>query len=241
MTDPALESLLSRKDVLEGVISRIDVWLLIFGIFVVIGVAGESVFGIRAWWNNRKLHTVLESIESLRNLETAKANERSAQADQKAAEAKLELEKLRTPRTISHIPELLTTLEAFKGTEYTFSAVCADEESINLLKEIGALLQRAGWKRGKPVGGFPAINVFGKEVDFSVPVSLLTGVSISIDSPNGSLQSLTIATMPQYARAAVALNLSLSFNLSPPQESSGKVNTELGDSTVVRINVGKKR
>jgi hypothetical protein len=58
MDSATLETLVARKDALDGVLSKIDVWLLVFGIFVAVGVAGESLFGIRAWWNNRKLHAV---------------------------------------------------------------------------------------------------------------------------------------------------------------------------------------
>jgi hypothetical protein len=174
-------------------------------------------------------------------LDIAKANERAADADKSAAEAKLELEKLRTPRSLTHIPELVTTLKVFEGTEYTFSGVCADEESFRLLKEIDAVLQQSKWKRVKPPGGFPAINVFGKEVDFPIPVSLRTGVHVLIDSPNPTvLESLTVSDMQQYARAAIALGLSLPPNISPPQMGGTAANMEVGTSTAVRIDVGKK-
>jgi hypothetical protein len=111
-----------------------------------------------------------------------------------------------------------------------------------LLKEIDALLQQSGWKRTTPPGGFPAINIFGKEIAFAVPVSLGTGVRVSIESSNPTaFQLLTLADMPQYARAAVALGFSLPPNISPPQEKSDKAaNVESGTSTAVRIDVGKK-
>jgi hypothetical protein len=121
--------------------------------------------------------------------------------------------------------------------------VCADEESIQLLQELDRILQRAGWKRTKPPGGFPAINVFGGAVDVAVPVGPKTGIQISVDSSESLtvLQSLPLEKLPQYVRAGVALNLSLSSNLFPPQENSGKpVNVELGNSTIIRIAVGKK-
>ena len=44
------------KDALVQLIGHLEVWALIFGAIVVVGVAGETVFGVRIWWNNRKLH-----------------------------------------------------------------------------------------------------------------------------------------------------------------------------------------
>jgi hypothetical protein len=79
MDDSTFNALLSRKDALEAVLSKIEGWLLFFGIFVVIGVAGESVFGIRAWWNNRKLQAVQHSIETER---ATRATSESASAQQ---------------------------------------------------------------------------------------------------------------------------------------------------------------
>jgi hypothetical protein len=46
------------KAQLDTLLGRIDVWLLIFGVVVVVGVAGESFFGIRHWWNSRKLQAI---------------------------------------------------------------------------------------------------------------------------------------------------------------------------------------
>jgi hypothetical protein len=84
------------KSELETLLSKIDIWLLVFGVIVVIGVAGESFFGIRHWWNSRKL----QSLQQLENdtqraeivrlsKETADANVRASEANQKAEEEKL--------------------------------------------------------------------------------------------------------------------------------------------------------
>jgi hypothetical protein len=50
------------KAQIEALLARIDVWLLVFGIVVVVGVAGESFFGIRHWWNSRKLQ-IMQRVE----------------------------------------------------------------------------------------------------------------------------------------------------------------------------------
>jgi len=183
-------------------------------------------------------------------LSIAKANESAAQAQAQVAQAtaeaaktNLELAKLKSPRSLTHVPELITALKQFKDIEYRFSAVCPEEECIQLLKQFDGILHDAAWKRGKSVGGFPAINVYGKDADLSVPQALLAGVQISVESPESlsALQSQPQETWPEYVRAAVVLNLSLSTSLSPPQETIGKmVRVDPGTSTSVQISVGKK-
>jgi len=96
------------KTGLEALLARIDIWLLIFGFLVVVGVAGESYFGIRHWWNSRKLQA-LQSAESLSqqgeierlkkesgliSSEVAKANERAAEANRIAESERLARVKL---------------------------------------------------------------------------------------------------------------------------------------------------
>jgi hypothetical protein len=90
------------KSALEALISRLEVWALIFGVIVAIGVAGESVYGIRLWWNNRKLQAMQASEAESQRLAIAELTEKTATANARAAEAtakteatQLEVEKLR--------------------------------------------------------------------------------------------------------------------------------------------------
>jgi hypothetical protein len=112
------------------------------------------------------------------------------------------------------------------------------------LKELDGVLMSAGWKRVKPPGGFPAINVFGKDVEFSVPVCISTGILVSVDSEQSvaSLQALSLAAMPMYARAAITLNLNLPSHLSPSHADNVVKTVEVlsGTSKTVRLSVGKK-
>lgn len=90
--DPSeITGLLERKAGLDKLLDSFEIWLLVFGILVVVGVAGESVFGIRTWWNNRKLHAIQQSIDDLRQAEsksTAQAFERDISlANKEAADA----------------------------------------------------------------------------------------------------------------------------------------------------------
>jgi hypothetical protein len=197
---------------------------------------------------NSRAAEALESAEIARknaegfSLQIAQANERAANAEARAAEAELELARIKTPRSLKHIPELVATLKPFKGTEYTFLSVCQEEECLAFLKQLDNVLQQSEWKRGKGVAGFPAINVFGREVDFSVPVSLTNGIMVRVESPEplASLQSLPIDKLPQHIKGAIALNLSLFPNLAPPEDGDHKVDVEKGLSTTVQIAIGKK-
>jgi len=176
--------------------------------------------------------------------QAADAESHLAEALRRVAEATAELDRLKSPRSLTGVPELISTLTAFKDTEYTFSSVCADEECLRLLKSVNDVLQRAGWKRTNPPPGFPAINVFGKDDPFSVPEALTNGVRISVDSPEGlsALQSLPLDKLPILVRTAVSLNIALSSSLSPPEniEHPHPVEIIKGESKTIRIAIGKK-
>jgi hypothetical protein len=171
----------------------------------------------------------------------ASAESHLADALKQAADATAELQRLEASRSVINTSGLVSALEPFKNTEYTFVSVFADEESIQLLRSIDDVLQRAGWKRMKPPRGFPAINVFGLDQDYAVTSSLTTGLKISVDSTESltALQSLPLDKMPQLVRAAITLNLNLSANLSPQQKTDA-VDVQSGKSSTIRITVGKK-
>jgi len=165
-----------------------------------------------------------------------------ADANARTAQAELELARIKTPRSLKHIPEVVAALKPFKGTEYTFSSVCQEQECLVFLKQLDSVLQEAKWKRGKGLGGFPAIKVFGSNVDFAVPLSLTDGIAVRAESRESlaSLQALPLDKLPLYIGAAITLNLALFPNLDPPQGGDHKVDVEPGDSTVVQIAIGKK-
>jgi hypothetical protein len=191
---------------------------------------------------NREAAEANAKAEGFR-LDIANANERAASAEQRAAEATLELARFKAPRSLTHIPELIASLEPFKGTEYMFSFVFQDEDSTKLLRALDDVLQRAKWKRVKSQGRFPALEFWGKGGD-AVSVGIGTGIAISVESRESlaTLQSRQITGLPEYIKAAVALNLSLSSCLSPPQAPSDNklVDVQPGDSPVLLIGIGKK-
>jgi hypothetical protein len=174
--------------------------------------------------------------------QAASAESHLAEALQRATEATAALDRLKSPRLLTNIPGLISTLAAFKDTEYTFSSVFADEESLQLLKSVDHVLQQAGWKRTNPPRGFPAISVFGRDDPFAVPAALTNGIHISVDWPEdlSALQQLPLDKLPMLVRAAVCLNIALSSGLSSPEEHPHLVDTVKGESKEVRISIGKK-
>ena len=72
------------------------------------------------------------------SLQIAQANERAANAEARASEAELELGRIKSPRSLIRIPELVVALETFKGTEYALN-VSQDDESVQFTKVIDAV------------------------------------------------------------------------------------------------------
>ena len=53
-----------------------------------VGVAGESFFGVRIWWNNRKLQAIQRSENIALQLKISEANDRATEAESHLSEAK---------------------------------------------------------------------------------------------------------------------------------------------------------
>lgn len=88
-----------------------------------------------------------------KDIEIATTNERAARAEEQAAKANLELERIKTPRSISSADraEVIHDLKAFAGTPYDLSAG-TDSESVQFMKSLQSLLNDSGWTQA-PVKG----------------------------------------------------------------------------------------
>jgi hypothetical protein len=173
----------------------------------------------------------------------ADAHRLAAEAQQRASEAAAGVSRISTPRSLTNVPELVAALEPFKGTEYVFASVFQDPDSMDLLKALDSALQKAGWTKVKGPGGFPAVNLYGKEDGFAVPIGFNVGVQASVDSSESltALQSLSIERLPPPVKAAALLTIRLSAQISPQSPENVKlVDVKSGTSTIVRIAVGKK-
>lgn len=175
---------------LEAFISRLEFWVLIFGVIAVIGAAGGSVFGVRIWWNNRKLHRLqvaqataqrLKMVELQQEaaeaeakaegfrLEIARANERASEATRKAAQAALELAKYKSPRTLTdqQLRAITDQVRPFAGQEYEVITYWDDKEPMAISNRISrGLVRLASWRPEQPkrfealLGGVKGILVY---------------------------------------------------------------------------------
>jgi len=142
------------KSELEALLARIDVWLLIFGVIVVIGVAGESFFGIRHWWNSRKLQAILNAENVAQRAEIAAAqntagadNERAGKLEKEAADLtaqNVKLEAAIAPRRLSERQEkALSTLTQFTGRMVGIKSYSSDTEGLILATQIADALAKS--------------------------------------------------------------------------------------------------
>lgn len=193
------------------------------------------------------LERAAKAEENLGNAkkDAALALQQAADANRIAEEERLkrvQIEEKMKPRSLKPDPRVVSVLTGYKGTEYTFSSVFADEESINLLKQLDSILLSSGWKRVKPPHAYPAINVYGNEQDFAVATALASGIKISVDSSQllAALQATPIGKLPPPVGAATELAIGLTASLAPPQDGDIKVNVTAGTSMTVRIDIGRK-
>jgi hypothetical protein len=92
------------KASLESTLRTLDIWLIVFGIFVAVGVVGESVVGFLHWRRGGQL-AVVQTAENLALTNSiAAANGRASDANKKAETGRLERVKLEakvSPRRLS--------------------------------------------------------------------------------------------------------------------------------------------
>ncbi|MEP6671887.1 MAG: hypothetical protein ABJF10_22185 [Chthoniobacter sp.] len=111
MTPEALKLLVDKKESVEAMLAEIDTRLLVFGLVVLLGIAGETWLGVTSWLNNRRLRTIqrqidiekdrqaameaeqLKSVAAAAGESASKANERAEGLEQENVKTKLELSK----------------------------------------------------------------------------------------------------------------------------------------------------
>lgn len=180
------------KTELEALLARIDIWLLVFGIVVVVGVAGESFFGMRHWWNSRKLQSLQNTENDAQRSEIARLNkeagdarreageaiERAAKTERQAAElnrkaeeerlARVKIEERLAPRRISaeQAAKLSVDLAPLHGQHVSLFIIAGDPETA----VFGDLLNTALTGAGLVVQVMPGM-IFGQ---------VLPGISLKV-------------------------------------------------------------
>ena len=89
-----------------------------------------------------------------------------ANANARAAEANLELEQYKAPRTLSQEEQdlIVIQLSKFKGQEFTIITYRGSEETLNFSNQVLSTLSKSGWKFIKDNNGFPFPGVVGIQI-----------------------------------------------------------------------------
>jgi len=158
--------------------------------------------------------------------DTAAANERAARADQRAAETNLELERLKTPRSLS--PEqqrrVADKLKPFERTPFVIT-VFNDPEVLQLVSEIESALALAGWVEIPWHEG----NVVDRRTDKpAIGFNFMTGLFVQADESRASL-----------AVAAIALANALKSEGLTAKSEVGQMPSEM-TKEAVHTQIGKK-
>jgi len=220
---------------LEAFISRLDTAVLIFAALVAIGVVGEAILGVWHWRLDGQMRDLRRAQDQLHETELAQfhldseeAKAQAAQAEQRAAEASLELAKLKAPRTLR--PEqqnrIIAKLNPFGGTKFDIGLMPSDPEAEMLLTVVESMLSTARWEQIDWNGGTIIYTRTGKPV---VGQTSLYGVVIQLRPEEVS----------QFWPAALALAPALHDEgiAAEAQPGLGIVNNNMD---AIHILVGKK-
>jgi len=177
----------------------------------------------------------------------AGAEQLLADATQREANAEGELKRLKTPRSLSNIDSLVTSLKPFKGTEYILS-VAQDDDAFQLTRDIDKALNSAGWIRKQPTShaiGIPYFNILSKNFADAVPACVATGVVINVKERESleSLKSRPPQFLPEIVRAALALSDALGGSILPSDEHNVDnvlIDPSEGEEGPMSVCVGKK-
>jgi hypothetical protein len=142
MAESTLEVLIAEKDRLVDSLSSMEVWVILFGIAVFIGVGGETFIGIRAWFANKGLHRIEGEIDQLRQAEIARLNKETSEANKRAADLQSKI----MPRDLTEEQQkaLGAACARFSRRSVRITADSSDPESWLLAELIQEALKKHG-------------------------------------------------------------------------------------------------
>lgn len=161
-----------EKAALESSLNQLDIWLIVFGIFVAVGVVGESVVGYMHWRRGNQLQAVQTS--EILGLQKA-----TADANARALEARLALEEFKAPRELSDEQQERITahMSGFDGLRVVIGAVPPTVRNTTLAAQILNALTAAH------VDAF--INLTGVEAEVSPTGASHRGQMLTTGVPLG--------------------------------------------------------
>jgi hypothetical protein len=165
---------------LHGWENAMVVFLIIAGLFALVaGVATWAVVHLQR----------IEIAKSEDDLERYKLNtaKEISEANARAAEARLELEKFKLPRDLSaeQLGKLTATVSKFSGTIFDVGAASTDPEHLFLLSQIVYALKDAGWTLVNWQG--PGQVISGGSIGASTGLVSIVGVGIYVN-PDAKLE-----------------------------------------------------
>ena len=172
-------------------------------------------------------------------LRVASANERAERAGADAAQARLELARLKAPRTIppEHQERFATALRKFPGQPYELAGAAQDREVMTFLTELDGMLTDFGWKRVPSQTGDYSMLMSGTLV--GMPVVADVGVTVLMWQTGPEERN-------EEARPSVERRMRVTVDLVNLLNQAG-ISSELRifDTTVknrdsVRIEIGRK-
>ena len=195
----------------------------------------------------RKEADTFEADIVLAKKQATDAESHLADALKQAANAEAELYRLKTPRSLIHVDELIDALKPFNGTEYALNTFM-DNESSEFTKLVASALDASGWVRKQPTKlqlGIPTIEIFLGRTAERVPACLDTGFGIHMHAKESLaiLQSLPNNLLPKSVQAAVALKSAIGPSISPTNERNvdeGIIDQRPEENTPLVVCVGKK-
>jgi hypothetical protein len=175
-----------ERDALLALIGKLEKWALFFGILVAIGVAGESVYGIRLYWNNRKL-------QEIQNREAVDQRGIIAQLNNETAK----LESIVAGRNLKpeEIAALGKSLKRFAGHTILVGSYTGDAEGARLGMQLKAALDlaqitvvnRIGNIGAEPGGVFLGVGVSGelseRDTILAISDALASEAHLSVTAP----------------------------------------------------------
>jgi len=174
---------------------------------------------VREQYLKRELSKANERIASLQK-DTVELGAKTAEANARAAEATLELARLKAPRTLNADQQarMVEKLKQYTGREYSFN-VFPDPEPIALMRTIDNLLKTAGWVRIPSQVGDIVTEGAGHATDTGLQI----GIKPTSDDEVRNLAVLLASIFTSEGIPAVAASIA-----------------DLKNDKAININVGKK-
>jgi hypothetical protein len=193
---------------------------------IALGVAGEVMFA-------RMGHKRDGELKRRAALEIARLKDEAAQANNRALQARLELERLKKPRSIDHPAQqrVAGKVDRFAGTPFIFTVLANDPEAAALLEQLTTTLAMAGWEQ------IAWKDLQGNDVQlgYTLPGRPLCGLNNLI----GLYVQADMGKERQYRLPVAALTSALMDEGLEAKAEIGAMPDKM-DKTVIHIQIGKK-